>query len=250
MKNKKFLSGALAAALALSLTTPALAAGYPPPLQGDAEQVAQSDTTIAIFESKADITQLSFEVPLYVTMAVVDQKAQVVTPDNYGIFNTSGGKNPTDFDIGIIGVSFTKLVGSTYNTVGSGAVGNDTDIKLSIGGVWMPALNAEGAAADVNLGDTASYDTTVAAADALYNPNAAGGAKPTAIAPNTFFKLPIKGTVQAATRDNKAAVAQFKVNYTVAALDDQGNPIGAVYTGNNSVDAGLGQWTGPNVWGP
>lgn len=247
MKNKKFLSGALAAALALSLTTPALAAGYPPPLEGDREQVAQSDTTISIFESKADITQLSFEVPLYVTMAVVDQKTQVVTPDNYGIFNTSGdgAGNAAKFDIGVIGVSFTKLPGSTYNTTGSTAPATATDIKLSIGGVWMPALNAAGAL-DVDLGDTASY-TGATGVTALYQQ---GAGKPEPISPNTFFKLPITGEVTAAQRNNNAAVAQFKVNYTVAALDDDGNPIGAVYTGNNSVDAGLGQWTGPNQWAP
>lgn len=260
MKNKKFLSGALAAALALSLTTPALAAGsgrWDDPANpvdrvyenydsvGKNEWDANHDTIISIFETDVRVDQLSFEVPLYVTMAVVDNQNKVVTPDNYRIYNTTRvdpDNYQTAWDIGITGVSFTKLPGSTYKTIDNATTfdaGKKDEIKLSIGGVWMPALGSA-ATATVDLTNAANYDGTVNTP--LYNQ---ADGKPTPIKGGQFLALPINGEVRPDTRTASAAAAQFKVTYMVSALDkNTGKPIGNPYAGNHSDlnNAGLGTW--------
>lgn len=221
--QKKMLATLLAATMTMSLVVPAMAAN-----PTDAEKKANADTVISIYKTEVDPTNVSFEVPLYVTMAVVDKKAQVVVPDNYGIKNTSKTEDVTH-GIAVTAMSFTKLEGSTFKTVETSAVDADDEIYLTIGGVAMPAMNAAGTSAvDIKTAGSAFYSE---------------GGKFTEIDAGYTLPLPLAGTVTESERSNSAAVAQFKVTYVVSALDEHGNPIGAPYIGNDSEAAGLGKWS-------
>lgn len=221
--QKKMLATLLAATMTMSLVVPAMAAN-----PTDAEKKANADTVISIYNTTVDPTNVSFEVPLYVTMAVVDQKAQVVVPDNYGIKNTSETEKVPN-GIAVTAMAFTKLADSTFKTVETGTVGAADEIYLTIGGVAMPALDAAGSkAVDIKTDGSAFYDKTKG--------------KFTAINAGYTLPLPLTGTVTESERSNSTAVAQFKVTYVVSALDEYGKPIGAPYVGNDSEAAGLGVW--------
>lgn len=235
--KKKLLSAVLAVATVMGLAIPAMAAD---PTATEIE--ANADTTIAIFDTEIDPTNVSFEVPLYVTMAAVTSKVDVVVPDNYGITNTSDvGDVP--YGIGVTAMSFTKLKDSTFNTThtASGSIQSLTDIRLSIGNVLMPVMTTPGTKVvdftkkDDTLGDVAFIDK--------------GTSKPAKIEAGKTLELPLKGAVQSATRTNGDTVAQFKVSYVISALDNKGDPIGAIYAGNDSEAAGLGKWNdGSGTW--
>lgn len=228
MKSKKVISMTLAAALTLSLATTSLAANIPGTGGGvgptDAEREANSDTTISIMQAKVDPSNVSFTVPLYVTMAVVDNDAAVKVPANYAIANTT----PSDLgaaehtNIGVTAMSFEKLTDSTFNTVADAAsVSADTDIHLTIGGMDMPALSTATVSA-VTLGGALG---TVA--------------DPTEIAAGATQALAITGAVTSAERTEASAVAQFRVKYTISLLSSTGDPLGAVYAGDDRTAAGL-----------
>lgn len=233
--KKKLLSAVLAVATVMGLAVPALAADPTPD-----EIEANADTTIAIFNTEIDPTNVSFEVPLYVTMAAVTNKVDVVVPDNYGITNTSdGGEVP--YGIGVTAMAFTKLKDSTFNTThtASGSILSLTDIRLSIGNVLMPEMSAPG----TKVVDFTKKDETMSEV-AFITSN-----KPTKIEAGKTLELPLKGAVQSATRTNDDTVAQFKVSYVISALDTNGDPIGAIYAGNDSEAAGLGKWNdGSGTW--
>ena len=224
--KKKLLSAALAVTTVMGLAVPAMAAD---PTEKEIE--ANSDTTIAIFETEIDPTNVSFEVPLYVTLAAVNNQTNVVVPDNYGITNTSDGGEVTH-GIGVTAMEFTKLEGSTFSTVQESSVTSQYNIRLSIGNVLMPAMSAAGTkAVDFSKKDDDGSEVAFITST-----------KPTKIEAGKTLDLPIKGTVQSATRTSGDAVAQFKVTYIVSALDAAGDPIGAPYAGNDSEAAGLGKW--------
>lgn len=224
--KKKLLSAVLAATTVMGLAVPAMAAD---PTANEIE--ANADTTIAIFNTTVDPTNVSFEVPLYVTLAAVTNKPDVVVPDNYGITNTSdGGDVPNG--IGVTAMSFSKLTGSTFNTTQDSTVASLTDIRLSIGNVLMPVMNAPGTkAVDFTKKDNTGGEVAFITSN-----------KPTKIDAGKTLELPIKGLVQNAARSDQNAVAQFKVTYVISALNAAGDPIGAIYAGNDSEAAGLGKW--------
>lgn len=223
--QKKLLGTLLAATMTMSLAVPAMAAD--PTAE---EKKANADTIISIFNTTVDPTNVSFEVPLYVTMAAVSNKADVVVPDNYGIKNTS--TEEVTHGIAVTAMSFTKLEGSDFSTVDTSTVTDNSHIYLTIGNVVMPAMTQPGTkAVDIktgaNMGESAFYKT----------------GKYTAIGSNETLQLDLAGKVNQAVRTDKKAVAQFKVTYVVSALDSNGNPIGAPYVGNDSEAAGLGKWS-------
>lgn len=241
MKHKKLVGLAIAGALVLSLTTTALAAstgsgGNLPPTEH--ERAANGDTTISIMQAKVDPKNVSFTVPLYVTMAVVEQDDVVKVPDNYGITNTTppganGAGDDQYLNIGVTAMSFEKLHGSTYETVadpgGTNPVVGNTSIFLTIGGMTMPPIT----------------NTEVTTADAgVLKPVTIGGvlgtaATPTKIGRNQTLNLPLVGKVAKAARSEDEAVAQFKVKYTISLLDSTDKPLGWVYSGDDRTQAGL-----------
>lgn len=263
MKNKKVLALVLAATLAMAPAT-AMAAEWQGPNgngvdgdvahEGDAAEYGH--TTFSIIEAKQNPNNVSFEVPLYVTMAAVNLKADLMVPTNYDIYNTSGkldtdgGVNELEdvdgvsqgFDIAVVGMDFTKLADAKYSTVET-AAGSATDLQLTIGGIVMPAIAATTTdevtvKVDVTATDNAFYSVTgkkfakiSVGVDAEYD-------NPAAV---NKINIPIIGTLGTAPTglENLGAAAQFKVQYTVGALDENGDLMGSVYAGDNKVLAGL-----------
>lgn len=236
MKYKQLKVTTLAAALALSLSATAMAGspapggggGNPP---GTDEVAANSDTTISIFESSVKNPNISYTVPLYVTLAVVNGQTDVKTPTNYAITNTTSADDPAHADtttpkIGVTNMSLERLSATAFKTVETAPATDKKEIMLTIGGETMPAVS------DVNIVHS-------------FTPKS-----------STFFKdgktvgllgtvaLPITGTVAMANdRTETATAAQFRVKYTVSLLDGAGQALGAVYAGDDRTAAGLPAFT-------
>lgn len=221
MKCKKMKEVSLAAVLTLALTTTALAAGGS---STGTDGKASSDTTVSIMQAKINPYNVSFTVPLYMTMAVMASDTHVKVPDNYYITNTTkaDGSAPADStNIGVTDMTFEKLTNSTYNTVSQTAPTGAQDIHLSIGGLVMPALSAPGTSPVTLSGVLGTAQT------------------PTPIKTTTPLKLDIVGDVSSTKRDEAKAVAQFRVRYTVSLLSTAGAPLGLVYAGDDKTAAGL-----------
>lgn len=215
------------------------------------EQTRYGHTTFSLIEAKQDPSNISFSVPLYVTMAVTKNAADAAVPSNYFIANTSkfSGVTPageTPFDIAVVRMRFTKLEGSTYSTVAGPEVSGEGNILFQIGRVTMPALSEAGTR-DVALRTENSQfleDSSpggCAASNWKKIPAEPGG---DALNPANVLALDLLGKVAADPNlSDHAAAAQFRVQYTVSALDDKGEPLGRVYKGDDSVAAGLGEFT-------
>lgn len=234
MKNKRMKATTLATILALSLSAPVLAAGPAPGSgggtpPGEDEIKANADTTISIFSTASSQANMSYTVPLYVTMAIANQDAVVKVPTNYGITNTTknddAGKQP---NIAVTNMSFEKIKADGFNTVAADPA-DANGILLKIGHETMPALSAKG------------LQTMVPSGDILVT-----GGKPTPIGAletnKGYLDLPIQGTVQKTTRTDSATAAQFRLKYTVSLINDKGEALGAVYAGDDHTAAGLPDW--------
>lgn len=228
MKNKRMKATTLAAILALSLSAPVLAAGPAPGSgggtpPGEDEIKANADTTISIFSTASSQANMSYTVPLYVTMAIANQDAVVKVPTNYGITNTTKnddkGKQPK---IGVTNMSFEKIKADGFNTVAADPT-DANGILLKIGHETMPALSAKGLQTMVPSGDILVTD-----------------GKPTQI--GGYLDLPIQGTVQKTDRTDSATAAQFRLKYTVSLINGSGEALGAVYAGDDHTAAGLPDW--------
>lgn len=231
MKHKRLKVGTLAAALTLSLSATALASpGTGGPGASPEEIKANSDTTISILESTEKNPNISYTVPLYMTLAVVSNDATVKVPTNYGITNTTaaatGETNPPK--IGVTNMSFQKLDTSIFNTVGKATDVGTSDKKnifLTIGGEDMPATGMAN-----ELHSFVPKGTVLAIS---------GKPKPL----SGYTNLAITGQVAPVTRTNSKTTAQFRIKYTVSLLDTSGNPLGAVYAGDDRTAAGLPPFT-------
>lgn len=264
LKNRIKYAG-MAAALALSLTMPTFAAaGVTPnnPNPYDYKQSAKgSDTIISVYETEVHTGNLSVEVPLYLTLAVVKEATatspSLVTPGNYYIKNTSQNGDKTgdaSYAIGITGVHIDSMSGgwelAAYNPgqgghLGAGT-GNAKTMTLNFtatpwenkaGGGWDPA--AATATFDfpaVATGQSFSIDTFDKGNNNLFSTGTANGANKTyrPIPPSEALAINIEGGVASGyslQMAGQAAVPQFRVTYTVSALDDDNQPIGAPYAG-------------------
>lgn len=241
MKHKRLKVTTLAAALALSMSAPSMA-GVPAPGSGGGvpaltdEIAANSDTTVSILQSSVKNPNISYTVPLYVTMAVIANDSNVKTPDNYIISNTTEPETPGDPSsrppIGVTNMSIEKLSSATYSTVDNAAVveaGDATSIFLQIGGEDMPATAEADKVYAVNLKGTTL--TTMKESTRVPAPIA------------SQKKLDITGKVKSMARTDTKAAAQFRIKYTVSLLDASGQALGAVYAGDDRTAAGLPAWT-------
>lgn len=112
------------------------------------------DTIISIFETKVNTGNLSVDVPLYLTLAVVagtgtnGAGATLFAPDNYYIKNTSDNNSANSYPIGITGVHIDSIGGGwklakfdpdDNRTLGAGTHGvSDKIMSLSFSGTtWV-----------------------------------------------------------------------------------------------------------------
>lgn len=238
MKKRKKLVAAVLAALVVSQSMTALANPSDNNPKGD------EHTTIGIMEATTEVGQASFEVPLYVTTAAISGQDKLMCPEGYDIKNTSKGKDA--HAIGVLSVSVERI--GTWNTV-KGTPNTNNEVRLIIGDLVLPAvdnrtkkktvdiINDTEAHASVFYGKTAGKDTKVTAIEKDKTLSEAAGGP--AVTDATYTGLDITGTVQNVVRTNKKAAAQFRVTYVVSALDDNGDPIGNTYVGDNKTAAGL-----------
>lgn len=237
MKHKSMKATTLAAALALSLSATALAAVPTPGAGGgnpptDDEIKANSDTTVSIMQTTQKNPNISYTVPLYVTLAVVSNDGVVKVPDNYKFTNTTPPDTPGDTNtvpkIAVTNMSFEKLKDTGFKTVATSdavdtAPANADNIYLTIGGESMPALSAKGIASFVPKGSVFTENS-----------------KPKGL--QGTIDLPITGKVASMARTDQATAAQFRVKYTVSMLGGNGQALGSVYAGDDWTAAGLPDW--------
>jgi len=208
-KTRRFMTAAMAAALAAILPMSAVA---------QTNSGATGGTSFGIVQTTATPANVSFELPLYVTMAVVSNDTAVVMPSDYKIKNlaATGG-----YDIKISGMEVEKLAGSTFSLTSDNNPDNmsKNQIYMKIGDAALPALTTEGTPTAVTL--TGSTLETKQ------------------IAPDTEYDIALEGVVLGAPRTAADAAAQFKVTYTVSAVDTSGATIGGAYVGDSSSAAGF-----------
>lgn len=262
--KKRFAYAGMAAALALSLTMPTFAAVTgvtdvnPAPFKAGGKG---GDTIISVFETETHTGNLSVEVPLYLTLAVVKDPAAteptLVTPKNYHIKNTSkaaDGVTKATYAVAVAQVSIDSLqqngwtLGAYTGTQGADnwGAGTNNEKKMALGFVVDKEYEADaGGTTWTEIDATTSYFyfpelaaeksksvecKTYQNATMFY---AGGKFKP--IPPEKALAIDVVGAVSSGytlTNADQAAVPQFRVTYTVVALDKNGDPIGSAYAGN------------------
>ena len=237
MKKRNFLTtAALAALVAAQMAMPIMAA----PATNQIPAGSDQHTTIGIVEaSSKSAAQASFDIPMYLVVAAVNNEAVIEKPTNYGIKNTATGKDANP--IGVTKMQIENLAvyndqdlnNSGWVSVGeNGTLDNARKIKLQLGSLWMPDTSASGknVKVDVPIAEGSIFRDTDDNGDKVYKP----------IEQGKFLDLAVNGTVQVTTRTDGKASSQFKVTYTVSPLDKTTHkPLSAVYVGDVKEEAGL-----------
>lgn len=199
------------------------------------EEEAYGDTTVSIVESRHSFTDVSFTVPLTVTMAVEEGRSRVYAPNNYTIENAGRGERSLDF--AVVGMTFKKLGEGAgfYNTVEElGADSGPQDMVFRIGGVTMPALDKAGAKGR-------RVELRAAGSGFLQDSGPEGylSSKWYNIKPGASLNLNPEGWVSDhVERDGSDCISQFEVVYILSPLDGEGNRL-LPYAGDDRAEAGL-----------
>lgn len=231
-------------------------------------------TTFGVIETDKDVSgQVSFEVPLYVTMAAVKNKANMLLPTDYSIENTSGniqeaGKVIQTNPIGVTSIEVQPLKTNTWSIVEK--VMDTTDnTKLDQTKTFSTTEKDALKQMTFTLGGIDFKKAGVADGQTLYNNKTTDTTnywKNKYTTSNTFVKvqgynngtetgltkigrgadkLPVDmesyifESANRKTVNDGATTGVFKVMYTLAALDDNGQPkTAAVYVGDNWAEAG------------
>ena len=237
MKKRNFLTtAALAALVAAQMAMPIMAA----PATNQIPAGSDQHTTIGIVEaSSKSAAQASFDIPMYLVVAAVNNETVIEKPTNYGIKNTATDKNANP--IGVTKMQIENLAvyndqdldNSGWVSVGeTGALNNKRQIKLQLGTLWMPDTSASGknVKVDVPIAEGSTFRDTDDNGGKVYKP----------IKQGEFLDLAVNGTVKSEARTDGKASSQFKVTYTVSPLDKTTNkPLSAVYVGDDKAEAGL-----------
>ena len=304
MKIRKVLAtSVLTTAALIQAAMPAFAAGQS---NGSTIDQPAAHTQFGIIESTKDVSgQVSFEVPLYVTMAAVSNKNRMAVPSKnaYYIENTSksiinadGVEEPTE-PIGVTNMEVVGLDGGwsiVATEPGDFTTKDDKkahEMTFTLGKEVFKPMDATGqqtiydnsvsyAAETIKLDKDGKYvadqltgdDTKVAmmkGVDKLgwrdktnstqfveyvmtpinLKTTQKVGQETLPVWTNTKLvkigkganklKLDMVSFIGKGVRDDKATTGVFKVVYTLAALDDYGQPrTAAVYAGDNWKDAG------------
>lgn len=277
MKIRKVLAtGVLTTAALIQAAMPAFAAE-----QSNGSPVDQpaAHTQFGIVESNKDVSgQVSFEVPLYVTMAAVSNKTKMAVPskDAYYIENTSPSikvedpQNPGTYKeeptepIGVTSLEVKGLDGgwsivadkkdAWKNARDKKTAGDEVhEMTFTLGKHKFGAMSATG---NLTIYDNGAKDSgnswrdlTAATqfvdySDAGFKTDEATGTSKTKLVSigTGANRLGIEMDSDIASisdRGEKATTGVFKVVYTLAALDKYGQPRNAaVYAGDNWKDAG------------
>lgn len=236
MKKRNFLTTAtLAALVAAQMAMPVMA--QPATNKPGTDQ----HTTIGISEAKKkSAAQASFDVPLYLVVAAVENQEDIEKPDNYKIENKTEG-----YAIGVTKMQIENLAeykasdldNSGWvivdNNNGNPTLDNKRKIALQLGtGLWMPDTTSAGQGKKVDV----QFDV-----NSFFRGEDTAAGKPTykKIENGTPLDIPVSGKVQPTIRADKKATSQFKVTYTVSPLNADGTVFTATYVGDKKDEAGL-----------
>lgn len=242
------------------------------------EYTNTAHTTFGVIETDKDVSgQVSYEVPLFVTMAATPGRNHMLLPteDQYYIENTSGDIKDADkvIETNPIGVTSLEVVGLATNTweikttefgttkgdkndahkmtfkIADIALGNDTNpwkgqfeqvlFDESIDPTTKDPATTHWKSLTVknqfvNIKDYDS-DGLGKMANSLVKIGR-GGDRLNVKLESTIANL---DATDRANKGNTATTGLFKVKYTLAALDKNGQPkLAAVYAGDNWIDAG------------
>lgn len=199
----------------------------------------KSSTYFNIFETDAAVstTQISFEVPLYVTMAAVNGAESMVVPsaDKYFIRNTcradAEGKKQA---LGICGIK--AEMGELWAI--KSVPGKKYDMSFTLGGYPFGDLAQK---EKRTFFDRTDWNKKLTETNAFFlkaeDNTAAGQIKPGLVPITDKLELPIQSAIAKVERKNTKTVPAFQVIYTLCAVDDQGQPMASVYVGNDKDEA-------------
>ena len=276
MKNtKRFLATALLTTTAVAqLATVALAketSNSATDTRSD-QYSNTAHTTFGVIETDKDVSgQVSYEVPLFVTMAATPERSNMLLPteDQYYIENTSGDIKDADtvIETNPIGVTSVKVKGLATNTwkIQKEKVDstNNKDVHLMSFKIADMDLALKDNPLEGQFERTLYDDSYIKNAGGTLEPATSSWKKVTeknqfvkvdAVKGNSLVKIGRKGDrlnvklestiaklpkADRTNGGNENTTGLFKVQYTLAALDANGQPkLAAVYAGDDWVDAG------------
>lgn len=233
MKKRRVLHSFLGAALAAALALPLSALTYGPAAPDGFPDVDPGKTLVGVQTADVDSSSLSYSVPLYVTLAVTNQKgtATVLTPDDYRMFNGSLTPDNKPAPIGVTAIDVEGIKGRTWKLTSNPQLakpGQPNEISLTLGGVPLPELAADATkAVSANITAENNVFYTKGATTEL------GKYQHIAGKDDGGTSIPIVGKLAPGfTIDQDVpTVPQFRLHYTVSLLNGAGKPIGAFYDG-------------------
>lgn len=217
--NKKFVSTAVVLILVL-LPLQVCATGTVVDPYANIPMVdGETSVGLQVVENSTGET-LSFEVPLYITSAIVDTEEEVLVPNNYGITNLSVDNYGKGVDMAVVAIETTAHATTGYWEFIDGVAVDDNQMYFTVGGIPITVEYDETIMLD--LTDSIFYDSSTE--------------KFQVIEYQEYLNIPILGKVKAALRTSEngeqKAVAQFSLKYTVSLLDGNQNPVGVLYEGS------------------
>ena len=205
--------------------------------------VANGHTTFGVFESGSKVSdkQVSFEVPLYVTMAATTGTDKMTLPKegSYYIENTvdDAANNP----IGVVGLEVKAVEGSKWNVVGfTSTPVEKTDMTFKLGGYPFDSQSEVFYTRD-KWNDTTTYPKN-ANKTTFVDPMGGKGDKDGkfGLIPITGkLVIPMESKIKSETnRADSQTTGVFKVVYTVAMVDPATNqPMASTYVGDSQQEA-------------
>lgn len=204
---------------------------------------ANGHTTFGVFESKTAVVsgQVSFEVPLYVTMAATNGTDKMTLPKEGEYYIKNTAKNPTDEPIGVVGLKTEALQGGW--TVVKATPADKKEMTFKLGGYQFEKADNVFYTPD-NWKDKATTVTT------FVNPTGGAGVnagQPGLVPITDKVTIPMESDIaNVQDRENTKTAGVFKVIYTVASVDKETNqPKANTYVGDNEETAKV-YWKGAN----
>ena len=179
-------------------------------------KAADGKTEVNLGVTEVTDSSVSYEVPLYCTLAVVDRgdKKEVLTPTNYYIKDT--GKN-NGKQLAVTGLAVSTVQYGTWNLKTREEIGNqnatDKRINLSVGGVDLKEVDLANEKKLTTLDLQANENSFYNYKDKKYQ------------IIEKKLPIPITGKVSQSYQitSSQPTTAQFRLYYTVSVLDDLGN---------------------------